>query len=351
MVRLKLVYHGDFRLHDPAPYDHPESPARLDAALLGLQNTGLLEELERVEPGRAGYHSVFRGVHEEGYLRRIAELLEEAKRAGMAVWVDPDTYVSPGTERALQRVAGAVRLALEESGDLLVLPRPPGHHAGRSGAAMGAPTLGFCILNTAAAVALGLHAQGARVAVLDFDLHHGNGTQEILYDKPVLHVDIHQDYRTIYPGSGRPDQTGAGEGRGLKVNINVPPGSGDDVMLEALDFAKAKLEEWGPDVLVVSAGFDAYHGDNPMGSVSATTRFYHEVGRAVSGLGARVVVILEGGYSTGLERGLPAFVSGLLGRPNPLPEEETKSPEYAWSRFRDSINRLREVLRERGPSA
>ena len=340
-----LLYHDDFKLHDPSPYDHPESPERLDLMLEGLESHGLLERFERVEVP-VGDVGLYKLVHEESYFNTIL------KRGRHGVeWLDPDTYISPGTHKALERLAGAARLAYElvvEGGEglVLLLPRPPGHHAGRSGRAMGAPTLGFCIFNTSALVARLLSRSG-RVSIIDFDLHHGNGTQEIVYEDPrVQHVDIHQDSRTIYPGTGYPWQVGAGEGAGSKANINLPPGSGDDVFREAVEAAVRMISDFRPDYLVVSAGFDGYRGDNYMGSIRVGSGSYHYLGSRLRGLGRPVVVVVEGGYSAGLLRGLPAFIAGLLGLEDPVGDKTTTSRSEVKRRFRDSLKETLEKLEE-----
>jgi acetoin utilization deacetylase AcuC-like enzyme len=340
-----LLYHDDFKLHDPSPYDHPESPERLDLMLEGLEKYGILSAFER--PGvPVGDVSIYRLVHEEPYFNSIM------KRGRLGVeWLDPDTYISPGTHKALERLAGAAQLAYDliASGNerlILLLPRPPGHHAGRAGRAMGAPTLGFCIFNTSALMARLLSRRG-RVSVLDFDLHHGNGTQEILYEDPtVQHVDIHQDCRTIYPGTGYPWQVGEGEGAGTKANINLPPGSGDDVFREAVDVAVELIVDFNPDYIVVSAGFDGYRGDNYMGSVRAGSGSYHYLGTKLKSLGRPIVVVVEGGYSAGLLRGLPAFMAGLMDLEDPVGDKPTTSRQDVRERFRRNVDEMREKLAE-----
>lgn len=338
-----LVYHSDFKLHDPSPYPHPETPERLDRMLSGLNTYNLLDSFKRVDVPVADIN-IYSLVHSEDYLREVMR----RGREGLE-WLDPDTYICPGTHRALERLAGAAMLISEVisggSDDLvLLLPRPPGHHAGISGPAMGAPTLGFCILNTSALIARLLSKRG-RVSVLDFDLHHGNGTQEIVYGDPrVQHIDIHQDPHTIYPGTGYTWQIGEGAAAGTKANIILPPGSGDDVFSEAVSAAVRILERFDPDYIVVSAGFDGYRGDNYMGAVRATASSYYRAGSLLAGLSRPVVVVVEGGYSIGLERGLPAFIAGLLKRGNPVSEDQTKSSGRVKERFREELAELLERL-------
>ncbi len=342
-----LLYHAEFKLHDPSPAMHPENPYRLDRALYAVHEHGLTGLMSLMEPPRLDPLQVFTLVHD----RRYVEWVVSQAGSGEVVWVDADTYVSPGTRRALERLAGAaltaVRHALKERVSSVVLGRPPSHHAGFRGPAMNAPTLGFCLVNATATAAAVMSSHG-RVAILDFDLHHGNGTQEIFYGNPnVLHVDIHQDYRTIYPGSGRPEQVGSGDAAGTKVNINIPAGSRGDVMVDAMEKALDVIESWQPDYVIVSAGFDAYKDDNEMAMVSANSRFYHIAGSRLRGMGVPVVAFLEGGYGEGLERGLAAFLHGLLGLEDPVGDGVEDSPENVWMDYEYMLSMLQRAIGDR----
>ncbi len=331
---LTVFYHRDFLLHDPSPYDHPEAPERLHSALRGLESSGASYTV--MEPCR-GDPRLYAEVHDQGYVEWVLSL----EPGEEPVWLDPDTYYSRGTRRSIERLACAATMALEvleDSGPAAIIGRPPGHHAGRSGPALGAPTLGFCIFNTSALLAR-LLARRGRVAVFDFDAHHGNGTQEILWDEPTLHVGIHQDPATIYPGTGYPEDTGRAGG---KANILLPPGARDDVGLKALELASQLLSDYDPDYLVVSAGFDGMEGDNLMVSLRLGPHFYYEAGRIARGAG-RVVVMLEGGYGRGLVEGLSWFTRGLLGL-SPPEGASRRSPEGVWERYRVLEARLLRAL-------
>jgi len=280
-----VVWHMYFKLHSPPRgVYHPESPRRFELLFRGLK---LVEGLyTRVTPG-IGDVSVYGEVHDRFYLEEIMSDLETTMEG---FFIDNDTYISPGTLEAVRALAGSVSLALEEvdKGHVFIAGRPPGHHAGVSGPALGAPTQGFCLLNTAALLAVMLSRRGG-VAVLDFDVHHGNGSQEILEAYPeVMHVDLHQDYRTLYPWTGPPSLRGGGN----LYNINLPPGSGDDVYSEALELVEDLLDEWGPKYLVVSAGFDLYVGDNNFSHMRVSSNTLHKLGAIVSRY--RSVTVLEG---------------------------------------------------------
>ncbi|MCE4629664.1 MAG: histone deacetylase family protein [Desulfurococcales archaeon] len=284
------------------------------------------------EPDSHDARRIYSLVHSKDYIENIYRIAESAG----PIFLDPDTYVTNGTIQALNRLAGAVREAIElvSQGEsyLFILGRPPGHHAGIKGPALGAPTLGFCIFNTAAVIAKML-AESAKVAVLDFDLHHGNGTQEILWNTEILHVDIHQDPSTIYPGTGFPWQKGANDNL---VNILLPPGTGDDIFMDAVNRAFEKIVEYDPEFLVVSAGFDAYYNDYTV--MRITNRGFHYVGAKIRDMGIPVVAILEGGYSIGLSKGLPAFVRGLIGEAQSM-VDSTSSGDVLWDRYR-RLNRV-----------
>ena len=339
-----------FYMHEP-PDHHVEGPWRLETAYRALLEAGALPGFEeRPAPPRQRAERELLLVHDESYVR----LVEKLSRRGGG-YLDADTYVNEYTYEAGLAVAAsvldAVREAVEAGRSSLVLARPPGHHAGRYGAAMGAPTLGFCIFNATALAAIRAADLGLRVLVLDFDLHHGNGTQEILYTEPrVVHLDLHQDPSTIYPGTGWPWQSGEGEAEGTKLNAVLPPYSGDDVFTYMLDEAlELALRALGgtPDIVLVDAGFDGYRGDG-LGLLDLTTHAYQAVAERLRRLHAPVVTVLEGGYSEGLRRGLPAYIAALhgLGAPR-LDEEPTESPRSVWREAEENLRRLKNAARPR----
>jgi acetoin utilization deacetylase AcuC-like enzyme len=329
-----LVYYSNaFRLHYP-PRDsgHLEAPIRLWRATKGLRDYGLEGRLEFAEPGSRGL-STFKAVHDAMYL---AELESEIEAGMDSYFIDADTYVSPGTGAALEALAasalGAVERVRSGGGPVLILGRPPGHHAGVAGPGLGAPSLGGCLVNTAALVALKLVEAGYRVAILDFDLNHGNGTEEILQalrPERVVLVDVHQDWRETFPWTGEPGS----HGDAPVLSVNLPKGSGDDIGTAVMAGVRGLLEDLNPDAVVVSAGFDGYQGDSPLTKLKLGSQTFHAAGRAVSKW--PVVAVLETGFTVGLERGLPAFVSGLLGLPDPVGDPATESPGHVWSEFEE----------------
>ena len=341
------AYYGDIFLEHKPPTVHYESPERLERAIASLRKYGLWEDLKIVEPPPPD-EKLALVVHEESYVKLVKKLSNRGYG-----WLDSDTYISPGTWgsalSALSSVKNAVEMLLDKgfSKPIIVLARPPAHHAGSSGAAMGAPTLGFCIFNHAALAAKLIADKGLRVCVLDFDLHHGNGTQEIVYEDPrILHIDIHQDPSTIYPGTGFTHQIGSGRARGTKINIPLAPGSGDDVYEKALEFALEVASNKRVEALIFDMGFDAYLGDGLAASMNLTSNTYHVIAtRTIDELKPRILMaILEGGYTIGLERGLPAFISGLLNLGDPVSDKRTASPPSKFAFLNRSVNYLKTIL-------
>jgi acetoin utilization deacetylase AcuC-like enzyme len=304
-LKFGVIYTPVFLEHRPEEY-HPENPERLERAVAVLKEVGLWENV--IEPQAVPEEELLK-VHEQEYVDFIK------RRSGVFSFIDPDTYVSGGTFKAALHAFGAVKkaveLALEEKGLYLALVRPPGHHAGKRGRAFNAPTLGFCIFNNAAYGAKLLEEIRGRALVIDFDAHHGNGTQEILWDDPnAVHIDLHE--RDIYPGSGYEAETGGKGALGTKVNIPMPHRSGDDDFIYAWDEIVVPIvEAIKPEAIVVSAGFDGFIGEN-LTTLRLTELFYAHAGSTLSDY--PLVVVFEGGYGPGIERGLPAFLNGYLKR-------------------------------------
>jgi acetoin utilization deacetylase AcuC-like enzyme len=297
MRRLAFVYHPDYLLH-AAPFEHPESPERLVAIMTHLESTRLLEKMVRITPDYADDADIL-AVHDRNYLHR----LETACRRGDMTLDAGDTYLNRHSYvTALLSAGGAIagaKAVAEGSADRAFCAiRPPGHHAGRD------VGMGFCLINNIAVAAKYLQARHGvgKVLIVDWDVHHGNGTQNLFLEDPsVFFFSIHEHPTFLYPGTGRRWEIGKGKGEGTTLNVPMAPGSGDDEYRAAFEQQLAPaVERFRPEVILVSAGFDA-HGDDPLADIRLTAEGYGTMTRIVSGLadrfcGGKVVSLLEGGY-------------------------------------------------------
>jgi len=287
---------------------HPECPERLRAVWDGLDASGVADGIEcrAAEPADTAALAL---VHEAGHLERLRAVDEAGGGA-----CDPDTRMSAGSLDAALLAAGAglQAVAALEAGradHAFCAVRPPGHHATPDRA------MGFCLLNNVAVTAASLADRGHRVAVVDIDAHHGNGTQDAFWaDGRVLFVSCHQ--WPLYPGTGAVDEQGAGDGIGATINVPLPAGSAGDTYRAALDqVVQPALERFAPDWLLVSAGFDAHRAD-PLTDLGLTSGDYADLlARLVGAMPpGRTVLFLEGGYDlAALTDSTAATVSALLG--------------------------------------
>jgi len=303
---IKTYFVRESLSHDPGP-GHPESAerARVLNTLLGeIEKEGLAE---KIEPLQAKDLSLFRLAHDPDYI----DFLENPGKI-LPLDLDPDTRLSRGSLDAMRGLSGAISMInreMQRSRSAFLVARPPGHHARRSAG------MGFCLVNTIATQALALQETNPalRIAVYDFDVHHGNGTEEILGKKPgILYISTHQ--YPFYPGtgSGRENHTGPG-GDGI-LDIPLPQGTSDDNYSRTLDSSiLPRLISFAPDVLLVSAGFDG-HRDDPLGGFLLTEKTYQHIGNQLSSVfpSVFIVSILEGGYNLGaLTKSVRSYMEGL----------------------------------------
>jgi len=305
---VALVTHAACLDHDPGP-GHPETPARLSAVLEALDEAAF-PHLRRIEAPRATRAQLAR-VH----VRRLIDSILDHGPLHYWRMLDADTLMSPGSAEAAQRAAGAVCAAIDAAmaGDApraFCAVRPPGHHATPDTA------MGFCLFNNVAvgaAHALATHGL-ERVAIVDFDVHHGNGTQDIFWNEPrVMYASSHQ--WPLYPGTGDRDETGVGN----IVNALLPPDSGSAQFRDAWqDTVLPALDAFAPQFVLVSAGFDAHRLD-PLASLNLETDDYAWITQRLVELarrhaGGRIVSSLEGGYSLdALRESAAAHVAALAG--------------------------------------
>ncbi|HLI72941.1 MAG TPA: histone deacetylase [Acidimicrobiales bacterium] len=277
--------------HHDTGVGHPERHERVRAALAGIEAAGLDDAVVSLEPRRASIDELAR-VHDRTYLEALASFC-----ASGGGHLDPDTVAVRDSWDTASVAAGGVLGAIDalRAGDgtlAFVAARPPGHHA------LADTAMGFCLLNNVAVGAAALADQGERVVIVDWDVHHGNGTQAIFWDDPrVLYASTHQS--PLYPGTGRASETGGPGAPGATINVPLPPGATGDVVLRAFDEVIAPaVDRFDPTWVLVSCGFDAHRLD-PLANLALTAAdFAALAARARSWAPApgRLALVLEGGY-------------------------------------------------------
>ena len=296
---------------------HPESPARLEAVWKGLDNLFLGDDLVRIEPRIATETELLR-CHPIEHIKALEAL--DANGGGR---MDPDTRISKGSWDAARLAAGSGLAAVEaliqtQAETAFCAIRPPGHHATSN------RSMGFCLINNIAITAASLIAKGEKVAVIDIDAHHGNGTQEIFYSDPrVLMISIHQ--WPLYPGTGSEEEIGELEGKGFTVNVPLPPGATGSTYRSALDKIVVPLvEDFQADWILVSAGFDA-HREDPLTDMGLTSGDFADLTLNLFNLAPknRCIFFLEGGYNLqALTDSVTASFGSIMGI-NSRPESAT----------------------------
>jgi acetoin utilization deacetylase AcuC-like enzyme len=275
---------------------HPERPDRLRAIMSHMESRGLLTRMSKIAP-RDATEDELALVHDPVLVERLSELRPGAR----PIWLDADTYVSARSYEAALRAAGGVLAAVDEvmegaADSAFCFVRPPGHHATPTQA------MGFCLFNNVAVAAVHLLERRGleRVAIIDFDVHHGNGTQDIFYgDGRVLYFSTHQFPH--YPGTGRVEEAGEGAGGGKIINVPMQGGSGDaEAMRAYAEVCAPAVRRFEPQFVLVSAGFDAHFAD-PLAHLMFSSRGYYEIATLLKELAdelcdGRIVYALEGGY-------------------------------------------------------
>jgi acetoin utilization deacetylase AcuC-like enzyme len=313
-MSVGLYYDERFLDHDTGK-GHPERPDRLRAVVKHLKESGLWDKLEHpaFEPAD---RKAIELVHKAEYIDR----LEQACKDGKPFIDVVDSAISEESATIAYLMAGAALDAVDKvaAGKLdrtFVLGRPPGHHAERD------RSMGFCMFSNIAIAAeywIAKH-KAKRVAIFDFDVHHGNGTQHHFEERAdVLFISTHQHPKTCYPGTGYHEETGKGKGEGTTLNIPLMPGGGDDIYAKAMnDSVLPALKRFKPDALLISAGFDAA-SDDPLAQMEVSTQGFAMIAKHIrdyadESLDGKLVTLLEGGYHlTALSEGVQAYLQALL---------------------------------------
>ncbi len=310
MKKTGFLYDDRYLHHDTGPY-HPEAPDRLSAIFSGLERAGLLSKVMRLDACMAEMKWI-EAVHDRSYIERFKSVCQ----AGKSTFECEDNQLCYQTYDIARLAVGGVLNAAKQVMDgvldnVFCAVRPPGHHAEVDRA------MGFCYFNNIAIAARYIQSEWGvkRIGIMDFDVHHGNGTQNIFESDPtVFYYSIHEHPSFAFPGTGRAFEKGSGDGVGFTRNYPILPGQGDDEYISVMDDDFTPLmDQFAPEVMLVSAGFDAHIDDDMSGISLSTDGFTYVMERIVDIAnkysGGRIISVLEGGYS--LKR-LPELVSNHI---------------------------------------
>jgi len=330
LTHTGIVKDERYLRHETAAF-HPESPARLQSIYAMLDETGMSEKLRFIEPTPATHEEIGM-VHQQSYIDFVATTAGKGHS-----YLDPDTETSPESYETARLAAGGVCNAVAsviegKTANAFAFVRPPGHHAEADRAA------GFCIFNNIAIGAMHAieHHGMQRVLIVDWDLHHGNGTQHSFYDDPrVLYFSTHQ--YPFYPGSGSVSEIGRGKGLGYTINVPLQVGPGDAEFLKIFKTILVPVAlEYKPDLVMLSAGFDIYYKD-PLGGMRVTPGGFANLMRVLLDIAdeccdGKLVAVLEGGYDLkGLRQSIEKVLQEMSGETRQSPEDLDGVVEQAES--------------------
>jgi len=286
-MSTQIVFSEEFSKHNSI--GHPENAERLNVMMQEIKKAPFYKDLEFLKPELLN-ENLLNDIHSERMIEQIKEMSNEYES-----WVDMDTYVCNSDYEIARLAAGGLlkagRNVIEGIADnAFALIRPPGHHATKN------RSMGFCLFNNAAIAANEIAKQGKKILIFDFDVHHGNGTQDIFYDrKDVMYQSFHLSPH--YPGTGDTNEIGIGEGEGYTVNVPISYGNGNNGVSKILDEVFLPIaKQFKPDMIIFSSGYDSHHLD-PLGGLKLTSHFYGEIIAKFQDIQQKIVCTLEGGYN------------------------------------------------------
>lgn len=287
-MTTSIIFSEDFNNHNNP--SHPENAARLNTMMQELKESFFFRELQIIKPELIS-ESILSEVHTQTMINQIKEFSSTNELS----WIDLDTYVCPKDYETARFAAGAVlkgcqRTLQRENENAFALVRPPGHHATHE------RSMGFCLFNNAAIAASEIARQGKKILIMDFDVHHGNGTQDIFYDRnDILYQSFHLSPH--YPGTGYITEVGEGIGKGYTINAPLSCGNGVNSVTKILDEIFLPVaKQFKPDLIIFSAGYDSHHAD-PLGGLRLTANFYGEIIKKYQEIQPKIVCTPEGGYN------------------------------------------------------
>jgi acetoin utilization deacetylase AcuC-like enzyme len=299
--KVAIFYSDKFLLHDTGA-NHPENADRLKSVILRLKSNKIISNSLIWPEFAPANKQQLALAHTPQYLQLVEDETNALRKNTIRNLSTGDTVISAHTQAVAKLAVGAGLAASDavmagRATSAFAIVRPPGHHANESRG------MGFCVYNNVAVAARYLQKQHGikRILIVDFDVHHGNGTQDIFYDDDsVFYFSVHQ--HPLYPGTRKPAETGAGKGRGYTLNVALPAGAGDEALLNAVrSQLKPAMDSFKPEFILVSAGFDS-HSNDPLGSLEYSDAGYAQVAKELAAIAkqsaaGRMVYMLEGGYN------------------------------------------------------